>query len=101
MIPHYVLTGPAEYATGGEYMDDLLRERHLKNQQMEAANRWKLLEDVTPDKDITSLNHKMQVTNTKSQPHLFYDHEASLSPLHCISSLANPEFNCTVINGLL
>ncbi|ELU01610.1 hypothetical protein CAPTEDRAFT_227900 [Capitella teleta] len=74
-VPHKPQQGPAEYPSGVEAMDTMLSEHHLTHQQVEAANRWALLEGMTPDKDLTSLHHKMDITNTKTQPHTFYGHE--------------------------
>ena len=58
-----------------DYVEVLARKQHAELQQMEASNRWALLEDMTPDKDLTALQHKMALASTKTQPHVFYDHE--------------------------
>ena len=50
-------------------------KQHDQFQQVEAANRWKELELQTPDHDLTALNHKMALVNTKAQPKVFHDHE--------------------------
>ena len=58
--------------------EDLVKaslKQHDRFQQIEAANRWKELELQTPDHDLTALNHKMALVNTKAQPKVFHDHE--------------------------
>lgn len=42
---------------------------------MEARNRWRLLESQTPSHDIGALRRKMDLSSSKHQPEVFYDHE--------------------------
>lgn len=60
---------------GEDYIEELGRKQHQEIQQMEAQNRWKLLELEKPGHDITALNHKMALASSKTQPFVFYGHE--------------------------
>ncbi|XP_064644813.1 uncharacterized protein LOC135498467 isoform X2 [Lineus longissimus] len=55
-----------------EEMKDAQKERF---QQVEAGNRWKLLEAATPNHDIETLNHKYKIVHEKEKPKVFYEHE--------------------------
>ena len=57
------------------YYKLLAQQKHDEIQQMEASNRWQLLELQKPDHDITALKHKMNMASDKTQPFVFYGHE--------------------------
>lgn len=44
-------------------------------QQLEARNRWKVLESQKPSHDIAELGRKMQMAATREKPSVFYGHE--------------------------
>ena len=58
-----------------DYVEKLAKKQHAELQQMEASDRWAILEEITPAKDITALHHKMDLVSSKTMPHVFYDHE--------------------------
>lgn len=57
------------------YYERLIKQQHERTQQVEARNRWRLLESQTPSHDIGALRRKMALSSTKHQPEVFYDHE--------------------------
>ncbi|GFR88677.1 hypothetical protein ElyMa_004258600 [Elysia marginata] len=63
----------------GDHVEDYLskqkQEMHRSVQGIEARNRWKLLENSTPDHDISQLKEKYKMLNDKEQPSTFYRHE--------------------------
>lgn len=58
-----------------DYLVKLKREMQKSIQGVEARNRWKLLEDSTPDHDIAQLKEKYKQLDDKEQPSTFYRHE--------------------------
>ncbi|GFO00369.1 hypothetical protein PoB_002687400 [Plakobranchus ocellatus] len=58
-----------------DYLVRQKEEMHKSVQGMEARNRWKLLENSTPDHDISQLKEKYKMLNDKEQPTTFYRHE--------------------------
>ncbi|XP_041372171.1 uncharacterized protein LOC121385529 [Gigantopelta aegis] len=57
------------------YLKKLAEEREQTIQEMEAQNRWKVLESGTPSHDITALNVKYQHVDDTDRPSTFYGHE--------------------------
>ncbi|KAL8564687.1 hypothetical protein ACOMHN_004180 [Nucella lapillus] len=57
------------------YLAKIKTQRDLDIQDMEAQNRWKVLELQNPSHDQTALNKKMDVLFDKEQPDTFYRHE--------------------------
>lgn len=58
-----------------DYYGRLIKQQHERTQQVEARNRWRLLESQKPSHDIGALRRKMALSSTKHQPEVFYDHE--------------------------
>lgn len=71
--PFQAAGAPSPPAT--DYVEDLALKQHQDHQQIEASNRWSLLESVTPAHDVTSLHQKMELASSKTQPHVFHEHE--------------------------
>lgn len=70
----HLLTGPP----GGPqatYLESTKRDQDKNFQEIEAQNRWSVLEAHSPGHNITALNHKMALTGKGEQPPTFYGHE--------------------------
>ena len=70
----YPPTGPPPDSEDS-YLKTLGDEREETIQEMEAQNRWKILESGTPAHDVTALNVKYRQMPDKEQPATFYGHE--------------------------
>ncbi|XP_076437130.1 uncharacterized protein LOC143276493 [Babylonia areolata] len=57
------------------YLSKLKAQRDMNVQEIEAQNRWKVLELQSPSHDQTAVNKKMDVLFDKEQPDTFYRHE--------------------------
>lgn len=57
------------------YLASMKKDQDKNFQEMEAQNRWKVLNSHTPDHDISSLNYKMARTTEPEKPSTFYGHE--------------------------
>ncbi|KAL3836233.1 hypothetical protein ACJMK2_021672 [Sinanodonta woodiana] len=68
---------PAEPPSNDEegYLKTQKDERDKQIQEIEAQNRWKVLESHTPGHAITALNHKMALVSDVEKPPAFYGHE--------------------------
>ncbi|XP_074653332.1 uncharacterized protein LOC141907550 [Tubulanus polymorphus] len=58
-------------------LDELRHQEKDRFQQIEASNRWKLLELQKPSHDIQALNEKYKTTSEKERPGVFYKHEGT------------------------
>jgi hypothetical protein len=58
-----------------KYLDSTKRDQDKNFQEIEAQNRWKVLEAHGPGHDISSLNYKMARTSAPEKPTTFYGHE--------------------------
>ena len=58
-----------------KYLESTKRDQDKNFQEIEAQNRWKVLEAHTPSHDISSLNYKMARTSVPEKPSTFYGHE--------------------------
>lgn len=56
-------------------MDSTKRDQDKNFQEIEAQNRWKVLEAHGPGHDISALNHKMALASAPEKPSTFYGHE--------------------------
>ncbi|KAK6969931.1 hypothetical protein BgiMline_025547 [Biomphalaria glabrata] len=68
-------TGEATQRDEVVYLSELEKEMQKSVQQIEAQNRWKLLESSTPKHDITQLRVKYNILKDKEMPTAFYRHE--------------------------
>ncbi|XP_013388265.1 uncharacterized protein LOC106157223 isoform X2 [Lingula anatina] len=75
----YHPTGAPPKEKPGSYLDSLRKKQHDEHQQVEAQNRWKLLESMKPEHDITQLNHKLEKADTTDHPPVFYKHEGKFN----------------------
>ncbi|KAK7483600.1 hypothetical protein BaRGS_00025153, partial [Batillaria attramentaria] len=57
------------------YLATAKAKRDMDVQEMEAQNRWKVLELQTPSHDQTAVNKKMDMLFDKEKPATFYNHE--------------------------
>ncbi|CAL1541724.1 unnamed protein product [Lymnaea stagnalis] len=58
-----------------DYLQDQKNNMSKKVQQMEAQNRWQLLENGTPAHDLMQLKEKYKMLKNKELPSTFYHHE--------------------------
>lgn len=61
------------------YLDKFKQDQDHRFQQIEAQNRWKVLEDQTPKHDIELLNVKYSHVNDGDKPKTFYEHEGKFN----------------------
>ena len=65
-------------APGGpeaKYLSSTKRDQDKNFQELEAQNRWKVLEAHNPANDLTALNNKMALATKSERPPTFYGHE--------------------------
>ncbi len=74
-VPYHDAQPPDEMLGTGTYLDNLREQQYDRHQQVEAQNRYSLLEHQTPDHNLTARTHKMDLAVDKTQPKVFYDHE--------------------------
>ncbi|XP_045209471.2 uncharacterized protein LOC123561284 [Mercenaria mercenaria] len=58
-----------------KYLDSTKRDQDKNFQEIEAQNRWKVLEAHGPGHDISSMNYKMARSSAPEKPATFYGHE--------------------------
>ena len=73
LTPNVVQPLPREKEAG--YLETMREKEYRDTQQVEASNRWQVLESQKSHHDITSLHYKMDKVGVKEQPATFYDHE--------------------------
>ncbi|XP_064594859.1 uncharacterized protein LOC135461614 [Liolophura sinensis] len=61
------------------YLDKFKQDQAQRFQQIEAQNRWKVLENQTPKHDIELLNVKYSHVNDGDKPKTFYEHEGKFN----------------------
>ncbi|XP_050407374.1 uncharacterized protein LOC126822486 [Patella vulgata] len=71
----YPPTGPPP-EKGDSYLKVSKSGRDERIQEMEAQNRWNVLESQTPRHDLNSLHYKYGHLKDKELPSTFYDHES-------------------------
>ncbi|WAR04868.1 CG031-like protein [Mya arenaria] len=76
-IPERVPYIPAGRPGGPQatYLESTKRDQDKNFQEMEAQNRWKVLEAHSPGHDVTALNNKMALSGKTERPTTFYGHE--------------------------
>ncbi|KAJ8307311.1 hypothetical protein KUTeg_015395 [Tegillarca granosa] len=77
-VPDDIPYPPVEGATEDNYENYLQTSKDKKDeeiQEMEAQNRFRVLEAHKPNHDISSLNHKYGHVLEREQPSTFYGHE--------------------------
>lgn len=62
-----------------QYLDSTKRDQDKNFQEIEAQNRWKVLDAHGPAHDITSLNYKMGHVHDEERPSTFYGHEGKFN----------------------
>jgi hypothetical protein len=60
---------------GKNYLEGMKEDQKERFQQVEACNRWKLLQSGTPSRDVETLNNKYNILNEKEKPKVYYEHE--------------------------
>lgn len=77
-VPFYPAGAPSGEKEA-QYLDSTKRDQDKNFQEIEAQNRWKVLEAHGPGHDITALNHKMTYAHEHEKPSTFYGHEGTFN----------------------
>lgn len=70
-------TGAPSGEKEAQYLDSTKRDQDKNFQEIEAQNRWQVLEAHGPGHDISSLNYKMGHVHEHEKPPTFYGHEGN------------------------
>ncbi|CAH1774615.1 unnamed protein product [Owenia fusiformis] len=77
-IPYKPASAPSP-PQEGNYLAPMREAQHDAHQQVEAANRWQVLELHKPHHDLQAMKHKLSKVSGKTQPKVFYNHEGEFT----------------------